>query len=66
MEKYINRNAFYKELIRQGGKEWTYIKVCAALDGRPNTLSISERVQILKLLKTEVSKVEDNIKNSTI
>lgn len=65
MDKYINRNAIYKELLRQGGKNWTYVKVCAALDGQPETLSVSERVLLLKIFKAETSRIEENIKNAS-
>lgn len=64
MEKYINRNAFYKELIRQGSKTWTYTKVCDAFDGKKDTLSVTERMQLLKLFKAELSRLEENIKKS--
>ena len=66
MEKFINRNAFFKELIRTQGTQWTYTKVCAAFEGKSDTLSTTERIQLLKMLDAEVNKIKENIKQSSI
>ncbi|HTJ52586.1 MAG TPA: hypothetical protein VL443_24190 [Cyclobacteriaceae bacterium] len=63
MDNYINRNAFYKDLIRLHGKRWTYVKVCAALDGKSDVIDASEKKQLLTLLDEHLKKIRDNIKN---
>jgi hypothetical protein len=63
MDNYINKNAIFKELLRQHAGNWTYTKVADAFDGK-GKLSTTERVQLTKLIDQEVSKIKENIKKS--
>ena len=61
---YINKNAVYKELIRRHGKGYTYIKVCAVIEGKKHLCTEKEQRQILALIREIFKEVEENISKS--
>lgn len=61
---YINKNAFYKELVHRHGKNYTYNKVCAAIDGEPVSSSDKEKKQMIAILREIIKQAEENILKS--
>ena len=60
----INISQLYTELLKRGGKQWTYVKVKCALDGIPETTTDKEKIELIRVMTDTFKQLKTNIQNS--